>query len=407
MRNLQRLGSLSNSLFIVLLMGSTGPFFAQSDFRPGYFIFGPGDTTRALVNFAKTDVCEFKIQNEKKQLSATEIIGFGFDNDRYYSATVLAGQFLEVIVDGYLSLYKSDKSFFIKKVKDTLIRLDSGKSEVEGSQSPSTNIQWKGVLKFILKDCDGINGDIDLMRFSETDFLKLTAAYNKCKNENYVEYKSNNPGLKISPGIGFGVGYSNFGLRNGETVILIPTKFNSTDPIPILLLNFYSPKISNKISIQAEIQWKRLLTNSSIEGQEAIAFVNRETQLNISFLSLPVYFKYSLPMDKKTMAFYFGFLYDKLLSQKTKVLTTENRDGTITNSELIDPYDFNLPQFGLSTGMSYGISLKKLSLSTHLRYNLQGLTADSMLKKDGKFDFEFRRANVLNRLSLAFAVQLQ
>ena len=112
-------------------------------------------------------------------------------------------------------------------------------------------------------------------------------------------------------------------------------------------------------------------------------------------------------MDKKTMAFYFGFLYDKLLSQKTKVLTTENRDGIITNSELIDPYDFNLPQFGLSTGMSYGISLKKLNLSTHLRYNLQGLTADSMLKKDGKFDFEFRRANVLNRLSLAFAVQLQ
>lgn len=407
MMKLKHPGTSPRLLFILVLVGNIAHSFAQTDFRPGYIVFGPGDTTRTLINFAKSEVCEFKVQNEKKQLSATEIIGFGFDNDRYYSATVLAGQFLEVIVDGYLSLYKSDKSFFIKKAKDTLIRLDNPKSGSEGSQSPATGMQWKGILKFVLKDCDGINGDIDLMRFSETDFLKLAVAYNKCKQENYVEYKSNNPGLKISPGLGFGVGYSKFGLRNGETVIVIPTKFNSWDPIPILLLNFYSPKISNKISIQAEIQWKRLLTNSSIEGQEATGTVNRETQLNISFLSLPVYFKYTLPMDKKTMAFYFGFLYDKLLHQKTKVLTAEHRDNTVTNTELIDPYDFNLPQFGISTGMSYGISIKKINLATHLRYNIQGLTADSMLKKDGRFEFEFRRANLLNRLSLALAIQLQ
>ncbi len=114
MRKLKHRGALPILIFIILLLGSNALSVAQTDFRPGYIIFGPGDTTRTLINFAKSEVCEFKLQNEKKQLSATEIIGFGFDNDRYYSATVLAGQFLEVIVDGYLSLYKSDKTFFIK-----------------------------------------------------------------------------------------------------------------------------------------------------------------------------------------------------------------------------------------------------------------------------------------------------
>lgn len=129
--------------------------------------------------------------------------------------------------------------------------------------------------------------------------------------------------------------------------------------------------------------------------------------INISFLSLPVYLKYTLPMDKKTMAFYFGFLYDKLLHQKTKVLTAEHLDNTVTNTALIDPYDFNLPQFGFSTGMSYGISISKISLTTHLKYNFQGLTADSLLKKDGKFEFEFRRSSLLNRFSLVLAMQMR
>lgn len=407
MRKLKHPGTLPMLVFLIILAGSGIPTIAQSDFRPGYILYRSGDTVRTLINFAKSAICEIKLEHEKKQFNPNEIIGFGFDHDRYYSSTILSGQFVEVIVDGYLSLYKAGKSFYIKKINDTLIRLGNNKSGSENSQGPAINMQWKGILKFVLKDCDDIQSDIDLMRYSETDLLKLTVAYNICKRENYVEYKSSNPGLKISPGIGLGAGYSNFRLRNGETVILIPTKFNSTDPIPILLLNFYSPKISNRISIQTEIQWKRILTNSSIEGQEATGTVNRETQLNISFLSLPVYLKYTLPMDKKSMAFYFGFLYDKLLHQKTKLLTAQHRDNTVVNSELTDPYDFNLPQFGISTGMSYGISIKKINLSTHLRYNLQGLTADSMLKKDGRFDFEFRRSNPLNRLSLALAIQMQ
>ena len=407
MRKLKHPGTLPMLVHIIVLAGSIGLMQAQSDFRPGYFVYNSGDTVRALINFEKITVCEFKLENEKKLLGPTEITGFGFDNDRYYSSTVLRGQFLEVIVDGYLSLYKSDKAYFIKKTNDTLIRLEKDKQGSEEAQNRSVDFRWKGILKFVLKDCDSSPAEIDKMRFSETDLLKKVIAYNICKQIDYVEYKSNTPALKINPGLGFGMGYSKFGLENGETVTVITTKFNSLDPIPVLLLNFYSPKVSSKISIQAEIQWKRLLTSSSIEFRQPPKVINRETMINISFLSLPVYLKYTLPMDKKIIALYFGFLYDKLLHQKTKVLTGEHLDNTVTNTSLIDPYDFNLPQFGFSTGMSYGISINKITLSTHLKYNFQGLTADSLLKKDGKFEFEFRRSSLLNRFSLVLAIQMR
>lgn len=407
MRKHEHPGALPMLVLIIVLAGSVGLMQAQSDFRPGYFVYNSGDTVRALINFEKTTVCEFKLDHEKKQLGPTEITGFGFENDRFYSSTVLSGRFLEVIVDGYLSLYKSDKAYFIKKSNDALVRLEEDKQGSEESQNRSDDIQWKGKLKFVLKDCNDHPDDIDIMRFSETDLLKKVIAYNNCKKENYVEYKSKIPALKISPGLGFGIGYSRFGLKNAETVTVIPTKFNSLDPVPVLLLNFFSPKVSSKISIQAEIQWKRLLTSSNIEFRQPPKVINRETMINISFLSLPVYLKYTLPMDNKTMAFYFGFLYDKLLQQKTKVLTAEHLDNTVTNTSLIDPYDFNLPQFGFGTGMSYGISISKINLSTHLKYNFQGLTADSLLKKDGKFEFEFRRSSLLNRFSLVLAIQMR
>jgi len=373
---------------------------AQADFRPGYLVYNSGDTLRAWINVEKTHVCEFKLGREKKQLGPTEITGYGFENDRVFSSTVLSGRFLEVIVDGFLSLYKSDNVYYIKKSMDTLIRLE----EKQGTES----IHWKGILRLVLKDCIDRPEDIATMRFSESDLLKKVIAYNECKQENYIEYKNSLPSLRIRPGLGFGTGYSWFELRNGETVTVIPTKFRSLDPIPVLLLNFYSPKVQNRISIQTEIQWKRLLTSSEIEfSQPPNKILNRETMINLSFLSLPVYVKYTLPMDKKTMAFYFGFLYDILLHQKTKVLTAEYLDQTVNHTELIDPYDFTLPQFGFSTGLSYGLLLGKISLSTHLKYNFQGLTADSLLRKDGKFAYHARRSSLWNRMSLVLAIQMR
>jgi|GEM_PF-3523899 len=105
----------------------------QSDYRPGEIVMLNGDTVKGLVNYSNdvslTNECRFKTskKDKSKKYFPNEINSYSFDNEkRKFISDSINYQdysqncFLEVVVDGYLNLYKIvqpgyDEIFFLRK----------------------------------------------------------------------------------------------------------------------------------------------------------------------------------------------------------------------------------------------------------------------------------------------------
>jgi hypothetical protein len=141
--------------FLLSLAPNAGS--AQNDFREGFIINLLQDTIRGLVDFRSNaqnyKTCRFKLGQDVVEYTPSEIEGFGYDQDKVFTSTVSEGTFVEVLVDGELSLYRSKSHFLLKRPGGAIHRFVHDEPREQAGISAAN--RWLGIFKLLLNDCPG------------------------------------------------------------------------------------------------------------------------------------------------------------------------------------------------------------------------------------------------------------
>jgi len=264
---------------------------AQENYSPGYIITNTYDTLRGYINY-KTDiqnakVCHFKTNlNDKEQFFLPgQIAGYRFtDVGRFYvtkSVTIKDSArtvFLEYLVKGIMNLYyyteKSDASSdiyfnhfyffenengemnFITKGPDKVIVIDNG------SLKNREDNKYKGMLRYIFRDCEPIGNEALQSNFKQETMVELTKDYHKMvctSGEECIEfvtkpdthyYKFN---YTIYVASDYCLNYNNNDYGNRSSRVE-----NSISPIIGAQINLSIPRWIKFLSLQADLSVTKL-----------------------------------------------------------------------------------------------------------------------------------------------------
>lgn len=190
-------------LLAIVLSSITLSAESQHISSDGYVIRTDGDTLYGRIRYngsRSSKTCILTSKGSKQEFSPDQLKGFGIGNNIYFSSQVISSDFVEVIVDGELSLYRSGYIFYIRKYQDELRVLEAGQikdtAEVknlginENVYGYRENNRWKGVLTVLTSDCTDSYQTIQDITYDEKDLIRFVLEYNRCKGAKYINYRS-------------------------------------------------------------------------------------------------------------------------------------------------------------------------------------------------------------------------
>lgn len=359
---------LSVSFFLLAFNG-----YAQTDFRPGYYITWDNDTVWGLIDYRgkirNSSFCEFK-ENETSnsiRFAPSEIQAYRFVDDKYYvSKEIKFGDmgkpvFLEFLVDGITNLYfycSINESFYlIEDKKGNLLKLDNEekKEYIEGKGYVlKKNYEYIGCLKVVMSDCMEIQKDIEKVSMGQKSLIEITKEYHDyvCDGEKCIVYEKTLPLMKVrfAPVMGVNVSelcfdqkqFSNFDF--GQTVI----------PSVGLLLNMSLPRLNEKLSIEFESNLGKSKYVGNYISEELKITNYFEAYVNLLALNSSASLKYTFPRGKVKPTLAVGFAFDFVLNKDTKVVQEEKYYNSVYTYETYDvPVSSNLYGPCLKLGCDY------------------------------------------------------
>jgi len=165
---------------------------AQGKYQNGFLLTPNLDTVRGELRFAnkvsKPTPCSFRTDKKapSREVYPSEVHGFCLENGAYYYSHSIVGSdnvFLEVLVKGYLNLFKFGGIYFVEKGDSAFFEL-SDEVEVqfvEGHQQPQRSRNYARMLSLVTSDCPEISMQANTVPLREKPLVSLVAAYNRCK----------------------------------------------------------------------------------------------------------------------------------------------------------------------------------------------------------------------------------
>lgn len=165
---------------------------AQSGFQEGFLLTPSLDTIRGEIRFpgkqSAPSPCLFRTgKNEvPKEMMPGSIHGFCLDNGAYYYSRTLGGTsdvYLEVLVKGYMNLFKFGKIYFVEKADSAFFEL-SDELEVmmaDGRQTAQRSRNHGRMLALLMSDCPEVSKEAAETPLRDKQLVRLVAAYNRCK----------------------------------------------------------------------------------------------------------------------------------------------------------------------------------------------------------------------------------
>ncbi len=395
---------------LIILILVNAELNARSDFRDGFIIKAPNDTLFGKIdyrsNLNNSKSCLFKTASGIVEYSPDQIEGYGFINDKYFSSQIIKGIFVEVLVAGDLSLYMSGNDLFVRKTGSELYKLESkqirdtaqvavvgGTDNVVGYRE---DIRWKGTLSFLTSDCVESSQKIQRMTLNEKELTKFVISYNLCKGSPFTDFKSHKPWIHL--GVGAYAGASLSILKFTEKDYLhdyLADTYNSWNPSYGLSVEFSSPRVNERIAIQADLFYIKADFYSYVEGHQGLATTYYETNIDISTLAVPVMVKYTFPAGKYSFFLSAGMEFDTNFDTSSS-LYAEVVSGSTVNSYDGEAVNISKNQIGYVGGMGFARSLGKMNLGTVLRYY-----HSAEVRTDHGYDWN------LSRLSLSLILSLR
>jgi hypothetical protein len=362
----------------------------QIDFRKGFIIDLANDTTWGYVNFKATDLaykqCSFKenLEAESKRYSANEIQGYGILNERIYHAKefTLKDQlpqtsFLEVLVDGAITLYKFESRYLLLK-GDRIYELYNQEKEVTINHKKyiRKSTEYLGTLKLLLQDCPEIENEYQNMRLHEKKLTKLITKYNTQKgSKSGLTFREEKNWFAMSYELHVGLTNSHIITQARHINRNFRGKFNSsTQPMVGLNLDFTIPRKTDHISLS-------LGAHFITQQYENTANTNK-IELKAKKLNIPIGVRYYYPINKTIPYFTLGVSGGLAFNTSSRSFT-----NTPHKSQEID--FFYKRTIGISGGIGARRPLtKKVELMMELR-----------IERGDDNNFQFDRSNHLRQFT--------
>jgi len=358
---------------------------AQSDFRNGFIITNDNDTIQGEIdyrfNLKNYESCVFKDGQTEIKYYPDQIKGFGYVNDKYFSSQILKGSFVESLVIGNLSLYKSKDKYHLKKESQIIdLELKKEKTQIDGRTVIKESSHWRGLINYFISDCI-FKFDVSNLRFTEKSLTELIIKYNRCKGSDFAELKESKLWTKFDIGAVIGLSRSTIQTKDEfDEFGYIDDNYNSIDPSIGILFAISSPRIAEEIELQGEIHYIKSSYSSLVVRSNMGYF---DTFIDLRTLSIPVSLKYSFPERKIGYYMQGGLNYDNHLQAETRLLE-ERINGNVVNT-LPESSAFNISSnvIGIWGGIGIQKSFEKFQGSIAIRYfQMPGLSKTFGLKTD-------------------------
>lgn len=285
--------------------------FTQSDFRPGYLITTAGDTISGLVDFREGskahESCDYKKSETQNIVTyqPNELFGYGFVNDKFFESRKIQEKdeapkvvFLEVLVNGIVSLYKFKSTYYMEKNREGIHQLSNESKAVvrEGRNVLRHTNQHIGVMSMLLFDCVDIRPRIEKVRLNEKSLSILVEDYNKCMGGSTVTYKADKPWMKWFFGITGGMNFSQIDFDDR----LVPEHLKgsyepSKSPTMGISLDILSPRLSERISFHGDILYLTSKYHHSNTFEYSLFTRRNYVTIELQQLKLPIGFRYTFP----------------------------------------------------------------------------------------------------------------
>jgi hypothetical protein len=214
------------TLIVFVLLVLSGAAYSQADFVPGYVQVTKQDTLFGLIDYRvdKANIleCRFK-RNEKSTVqvfSPAQIYGYRFTNSKYYVSRKLKTKggiktlFLEYLVEGVVDLYYyrdlNNDHYLVGKqnLPITEISFPNEIIQENGKEYERNVLINRNVLKFYLRDCPGLYGEIDALNGTRHKrLIQLVKKYHdiQCPADVCIVYQKKMPKFRIDiqPVVGF------------------------------------------------------------------------------------------------------------------------------------------------------------------------------------------------------------
>jgi hypothetical protein len=292
--------------------------YAQTDFRQGVIITLDNDSIPGWVDYRglqrNSKVCTFKKNEaaEAREYSPKELRGYRILGGRTYESKVVKldslnqeSLFLEVLVKGKASLYYYkliDQDHFLVEVgNEGVTELVESTMTVErnGIKYSGMKKTYRGLLKYLLADCNRINPLIELVELQELSLAHLIRQYNQCMAAGGDMSAPYVPPVSFKVGLKAGVITARAWFPGGPNSALEEGYYNAPASLTYgLYLNTLLPRFSEKISFQTEVLYVRNQFDNYKEFKNIYRITRSTIRMDVSYLKVPILFQYTYSKGK-------------------------------------------------------------------------------------------------------------
>ncbi|MBL0743473.1 outer membrane beta-barrel protein [Chryseolinea lacunae] len=378
---------MSGRLLLLLLVFSSVAHSArsQSDYRKGFIVTSAYDTVRGFVNYregAKAyKECDFKPAENAAPVSYKpgQLTGYGFvDNAYFVSRTVEVEKgkpetvFIEVLVNGPVSLYKYYGGFFMEKADGRLMWIAYGETRIENESGVYVKKSNRhiGIVNMMLYDCEAIRHSVERLTLSEKHLTNLVERYNSCVGTTAVVYKEKKSWLKADVGLLTGVNYSTltFSSPYGSFDLFEVPLTKSTSPLVGVSIDVSSPRLNERISLHIEGQYLKASHTAFVLYENGSTTNRNYLSYAISQVKVPVAFRYTFA-ERKFTPYVNAGASATFQVKASSIWKLESESFNTVTTQYEDPLPMGNKQFGVWGGMGGNIAvLPKFSAFVELRY---------------------------------------
>jgi hypothetical protein len=363
-----------------LLMFCFSATIAQTDFRPGFIITKDNDTVFGKPDFRSISggvkSITFVSETGSKEYFPDQIKGYGFINNKYFSSGIIPEFFVEIVIRGKLNLYRHDKTFYVQKDTGRVVKMESIVVPITTQYGTKyrTDERWRGVLKFLTSDNPEVSKKTSTLNLSERSLVRFVTDYNKLDEKVFVDFRANLPWIQGHYGMGLGT--------TGTTITLtstyqeyrhLPGSLSSVDPMVGLVYHLTMPRLSERISLQAEMIYMYSHFYTLTESRYIYNKELNDVNINLNTFTFPVSLRYLIMKKKLPLFAYFGAGY--ILNFKSEASL---RRETISNFEVNTTIDDAFPLAKTEIGFRGGVGIKKTFpwFNAELHANFQSNSVD-------------------------------
>jgi hypothetical protein len=304
---------------------------------PGFIVMNNNDTIPGFFKDRGSikNKIVFKASNEKdfKDLTPSEVSWVSFTKGKNFKACSLPGDllnsekvFLQVLVQGYMSLYYADNEYYLVEKGNAKYILDKKEDNIkridDGGGHDVRNIvvedkRYQGLMIFLVGDCSKMTNKLTDLAYTPSDLSKTVSEYNRCKSPAITtKAKSQNNRKILSLGLKF-----DYLINDMDNFISTGRyyKDNFTKEPCLSGGVFASFAFTRKLSLQTEV----LLTQrkSSLYSENINNLPPEIIKWNMTFLELPVLIYYSFPLKTIQPHVFAGGLIGTKVSDKSEIQT--------------------------------------------------------------------------------------